>query len=149
MITGSCLIFVSVLQRAAAEVSNKLSSNQYDETTWSARSWMAFASQQLSVAVQLAVADDATRSLIRTTRAAWLATSTTRYTCFVWIVVGCVHDSMTVCTVTHSLTAHSHTGSLTGDTRRHTLACAVWLVRVLLSRVRRVIDRACERSVPT
>ena len=50
--------FVSVLQRAAAEVSNKLSSNQYDETTWSARSWMAFASQQLSVAVQLAVADE-------------------------------------------------------------------------------------------
>ena len=49
---------MSVLQRAAAEVSNKLSSNQYDETTWSARSWMAFASQQLSVAVQLAVADE-------------------------------------------------------------------------------------------
>ena len=52
------LCFLEESRWAAAEVSNKLSSNQYDETTWSARSWMAFASQQLSVAVQLAVADE-------------------------------------------------------------------------------------------
>ena len=34
---------------AAAEVNDKLTATQHEETTWSARSWMAFASHQTSV----------------------------------------------------------------------------------------------------
>ena len=45
---------VHLLKRAAAEVENRLTSAQYDETTWSARTWMSFATQQLSVAVHRA-----------------------------------------------------------------------------------------------
>ena len=41
---------------AAADVNNKLTATQYEKTTWSARSWVAFASQQISVALHLAVA---------------------------------------------------------------------------------------------
>jgi hypothetical protein len=48
--------FFELLKRAGAEVSNRLTATQYGETTWSARSWMAFASQQISVALHLAVA---------------------------------------------------------------------------------------------
>jgi hypothetical protein len=48
--------FFGLLKRAAADVNNMLTSTQYEETTWSARSWMAFASQQISVALHLAVA---------------------------------------------------------------------------------------------
>ena len=55
----------------------KLSSNQYDETTWSARSWMAFASQQLSVAVQLAVADEISDSYDARCLGAWRAQEVT------------------------------------------------------------------------
>ena len=46
--------------RAAAEWrSNKLTSSEYDETTWSARTWLTFVAQRLSVAVQLSVAQEA------------------------------------------------------------------------------------------
>ena len=48
--------------RAAAEWrSNKLTS--YDETTWSARTWLTFVAQRLSVAVQLSVAQQAAEAL--------------------------------------------------------------------------------------
>ena len=50
-----------LLTRAAAEVSNRLTSVQYDETTWSAQSWMAFAVQRISVALHSAVAHEAAR----------------------------------------------------------------------------------------
>ena len=50
--------------RAAAEWrSNKLTSSEYDETTWSARTWLTFVAQRLSVAVQLSVAQEAAEAL--------------------------------------------------------------------------------------
>ena len=36
--------------------SNKLTAAEYDETTWSARTWLTFVYQRLSVAVHKAVA---------------------------------------------------------------------------------------------
>ena len=49
---------------AAAEWrSNKLTSSEYDETTWSARTWLTFVAQRLSVAVQLSVAQEAAAAL--------------------------------------------------------------------------------------
>ena len=45
-----------LLKRLAADVNNKLNARQYDETTWSARSWLAFQTQKLSVATHLALA---------------------------------------------------------------------------------------------
>ena len=42
-----------------AEVSNRLTKTQYDETTWSARTWMAFMTQRISVALHTAVAHEA------------------------------------------------------------------------------------------
>ena len=47
---------VRLLKRLADSVRNKLSMRQYDETTWSARSWLSFQSQKLSVALHLALA---------------------------------------------------------------------------------------------
>ena len=40
----------------AADVGNKLSARQYDEATWSTRSWLSFQTQRLSVALHLALA---------------------------------------------------------------------------------------------
>ena len=37
--------------------------SEYDETTWSARTWMAFAAQRISVAVQLAMAQEVAEAL--------------------------------------------------------------------------------------
>ena len=45
-----------LLKRLADDVSNKLSAQQYDEATWSTRSWLAFQSQRLSVALHMALA---------------------------------------------------------------------------------------------
>ena len=45
---------VNLLKRAAAEGDNRLTATQYDETTWSARTWMSFAAQQISVAAHRA-----------------------------------------------------------------------------------------------
>ena len=42
--------------RLADDVANKLSARQHDEATWSTRSWLAFQSQRLSVALHLALA---------------------------------------------------------------------------------------------
>ena len=49
---------------AAAEWrKNKLTASEYDETTWSARTWMAFVTQRLSVASQLSMAQEAAEAL--------------------------------------------------------------------------------------
>ena len=52
------------LMRAAAEAKdNKLSASEYDETTWSARTWLTFAMQRISVAVHKAVAREVSMAL--------------------------------------------------------------------------------------
>ena len=45
---------VALLKRLADERENRLTKAEYDETTWSARTWQSFATQQISVALQLA-----------------------------------------------------------------------------------------------
>ena len=50
-------------QEAGAEVENRLSHAQYDATTWSARTWMSYSTQQLSVSLQLAVAWEAAKAM--------------------------------------------------------------------------------------
>lgn len=42
---------------------NRLVSREYDETTWAARTWHAFSSQKLSVAVHLAAAGELAHAL--------------------------------------------------------------------------------------
>ena len=42
---------------------NKLASSEYDETTWAARTWTSFVSQRISVAAQLAMAQEAAEAL--------------------------------------------------------------------------------------
>ena len=37
--------------------------SEYDETTWSARTWLSFVSQRLSVATQLAAAQEVAEAL--------------------------------------------------------------------------------------
>ena len=63
--TVFCLIFctfggfspevVKFMGGLAKRVDNKLNSAQYEETTWSARSWIAFQAQKLSVKLHRAV----------------------------------------------------------------------------------------------
>jgi len=53
----------SVLREAADWRSNKLTSSEYDETTWSARTWLTFVAQRISVAVQLSMAQEAAEAL--------------------------------------------------------------------------------------
>ena len=46
------------LLRGAAEFKcNKLSAAEYDETTWSARTWLTFAMQRVSVAVRVVMCE--------------------------------------------------------------------------------------------
>jgi hypothetical protein len=52
-----------VLREAADWRSNKLISSEYDETTWSARTWLTFVAQRISVAVQLSMAQEAVEAL--------------------------------------------------------------------------------------
>ena len=55
---------VCQLLKELAEVrDNRLSKAEYDDTTWAARSWMSWAAQQLSVAVQLAAAEEMAHAL--------------------------------------------------------------------------------------
>ena len=54
---------VDALRAAAEWRKNKLTASEYDETTWSARTWMAFATQRLSVASQLSMAQEAAEAL--------------------------------------------------------------------------------------
>ena len=44
----------ALLKRLADERENRLTKAEYDDTTWSARTWQSFATQQISVALQLA-----------------------------------------------------------------------------------------------
>ena len=41
---------VQLLKDAAESRSNKLTSSEYDETTWSARTWLTFVRQRISLA---------------------------------------------------------------------------------------------------
>ena len=62
--SGGCAPpLMSALQRAADWRQNKLTSSEYDETTWSARTWLSFVSQRLSVATQLAAAQEVAEAL--------------------------------------------------------------------------------------
>ena len=45
-----------LLKRLKTDVGNKLSAQQYDEASWSTRSWLALQTQRLSVALHLALA---------------------------------------------------------------------------------------------
>jgi len=47
---------VDLLRRLAAERQNRLTTGEYDLTSWSARSWTTFTTQKLSVAVHMACA---------------------------------------------------------------------------------------------
>ena len=47
---------VNVIYEFSARVDNKLNSEQYANTTWSARSWRSFQTQRISVALHKAVA---------------------------------------------------------------------------------------------
>ena len=46
---------VEVLEAAAAGRGDRLTAEEYDETTWSARTWLTFVEQRISVATQRAV----------------------------------------------------------------------------------------------
>ena len=54
---------VGLLRQAADYRMNKLTAGEYHETTWSARSWMSFAAQRISVALHRAAAMEIGRSL--------------------------------------------------------------------------------------
>ena len=43
-------------EECAAERQNKLRKDEYDKTTWSARTWLTFKTQKVSVALHRAVA---------------------------------------------------------------------------------------------
>ena len=45
-----------LLKELAEQRQNRLSRREYDETTWSARSWLSFTKQKLSVALHRAAA---------------------------------------------------------------------------------------------
>ena len=54
--------------RAADDRANRLTAGEYDETTWAARTWFAFNSQKISVAVHTAAASEIAHALrMRTT----------------------------------------------------------------------------------
>ena len=54
---------LALLRDAAEFKCNKLSAAEYDETTWSARTWLTFAMQRVSVAVHMAVAKELSDAL--------------------------------------------------------------------------------------
>ena len=58
---------VDLLQRSAAERGDRLRRGEYDEATWSTRSWTTFAVQRVSCALHRAVAWAVARELDLTT----------------------------------------------------------------------------------
>ena len=52
-----------LLRELAEERQNRLNTGEYDQTTWSARSWTTFTVQKLSVALHRAVATEAAHAL--------------------------------------------------------------------------------------
>ena len=55
--------FVDLLGELAKDRANRLNAGEYDLTTWSARTWMAFSTQQLSVAIHSAAAFEIAHAL--------------------------------------------------------------------------------------
>jgi hypothetical protein len=51
------------LKELTQERANKLNTSEYDSTTWSARTWMTFSAQKLSVAVHMAATGELIRAL--------------------------------------------------------------------------------------
>ena len=47
---------VELFRELAEERQNRLHKREYDETTWSARTWLSFQAQKISIALQYAVA---------------------------------------------------------------------------------------------
>ena len=61
-----CLVLCTSIGSLPAHITpspKELTASEYDETTWSARTWMAFATQRLSVASQLSMAQEAAEAL--------------------------------------------------------------------------------------
>ena len=58
---------LDLVQRAAHERGNKLRAYEYDDTTWSARTWTAYTAQRVACALQRAVSYEIARSLQLTT----------------------------------------------------------------------------------
>ena len=54
---------MELLFEAAELRSNKLNAREYDETTWSARTWLSFVKQRISVAVQRSCAREISSAL--------------------------------------------------------------------------------------
>ena len=54
---------VELLGQLARERENKLFASEYEETTWSARTWTTFAAQKLSVALHYAAATEISAAL--------------------------------------------------------------------------------------
>ena len=52
-----------LLEELKEERGNKLQKSEYDLTTWSARTWLTFTRQKLSVAVHLAAAYEVGQAL--------------------------------------------------------------------------------------
>ena len=51
------------LKELTQERANKLNTSEYDSATWSARTWMTFSAQKLSVAVHMAATGELIRAL--------------------------------------------------------------------------------------
>ena len=60
---GAHFIAKAVLHELAKERDNKLTPAEYEETTWSARSWTTFAAQKISVALHYAAAFEISMAL--------------------------------------------------------------------------------------
>ena len=58
-----CELLLQIME----ERQNRLRHHEYDQTTWSARTWRSFAVQRLSVAVHMAAAAEVVRALALTT----------------------------------------------------------------------------------
>ena len=56
-----CVAFVAVAGRRYTYT--VCTSSEYDETTWSARTWMTFVAQRISVALQLSSAQEVAEAL--------------------------------------------------------------------------------------
>ena len=55
--------FCNLLKEAAEARSNRLTSGEYDATTWAARTWLSYTVQKISVALHRAVALEIAESL--------------------------------------------------------------------------------------
>ncbi len=54
---------LELLRQAAEYRNNKLTAREYDETTWSARSWLSFVMPRISIALHLAVSREIGQAL--------------------------------------------------------------------------------------